>query len=215
MVTENSQQPRFCHEEWIDQLSQLLVTFKQFSTEFFKVLKVLFKKFGNHIVHYEVDNAKIKNFNFIDKVKFIFNSIYNCSEKRKIYKIIKNCKPDIIHVHNIFPLISLSIYSVLKKFNIPVLQSFHDHRLAGLCPQGNAFRDGEVCKKCFSGNYLYSIYYKCVKENFLLSIIYSISLFLNKRFKIIDNGINIAIHLFLNACEASKAIAIIGVTFGG
>ena len=73
------------------------------------------------------------------------------------------------------------------------MQSFHDHRLAGLCPQGNAFRDGEVCKKCFSGNYLYSIYYKCVKENFLLSIIYSISLFLNKRFKIIDNGINIAI----------------------
>ena len=44
MVTENSQQTRFSHEEWIDQLSQFWVTFKQFLTEFFKVLKALFQK---------------------------------------------------------------------------------------------------------------------------------------------------------------------------
>ena len=44
MVTEKSQQAQFSHEEWIDQLSQFWVTFKQFLIEFFKVLKVLFKK---------------------------------------------------------------------------------------------------------------------------------------------------------------------------
>ena len=47
MVTENSQQPRFNHEEWIDQLSQFWVTFKQFLTEFLKVLKILFQKGKN------------------------------------------------------------------------------------------------------------------------------------------------------------------------
>ena len=47
MVTENSQQPRFSHEDWIDQLSQFWVTFKQFLTEFFKVLKILFQKGKN------------------------------------------------------------------------------------------------------------------------------------------------------------------------
>ena len=30
MVTENPRQPRFSHEEWIDQLSQFWVTFKEF-----------------------------------------------------------------------------------------------------------------------------------------------------------------------------------------
>ena len=44
MVTEKSQQARFSHEEWIDQLSRFRVTFKQFLTEFFKVLKFLFQK---------------------------------------------------------------------------------------------------------------------------------------------------------------------------
>jgi len=44
MVTENPQQPRFNHEEWIDQLSQFWVTFKEFMTEFLKVLKILFQK---------------------------------------------------------------------------------------------------------------------------------------------------------------------------
>ena len=47
MVTENSQQPRFSHEEWIDKLTQFWVTFKQFLTEFFKALKVLFQKGKN------------------------------------------------------------------------------------------------------------------------------------------------------------------------
>ena len=47
MITENSQQPRFSHEEWVGQLSQFWVTFKQFLTEFFKVLKVLFQKGKN------------------------------------------------------------------------------------------------------------------------------------------------------------------------
>ena len=47
MVTEKSQQARFSHEEWIDQLSRFRVTFKQFLTEFFKVLKVLFQKGKN------------------------------------------------------------------------------------------------------------------------------------------------------------------------
>jgi hypothetical protein len=47
MVTGNSQQQRFSHEEWIEQLSQFWVTFKQLLTEFFKVLKVLFQKGKN------------------------------------------------------------------------------------------------------------------------------------------------------------------------
>ena len=47
MVTEKSQQARFSHEEWVDQLSHFWVTFKQFLTEFFKVLKVLFQKGKN------------------------------------------------------------------------------------------------------------------------------------------------------------------------
>ena len=47
MVTENSQQPRFSHEEWVDQLFEFWVIFKQFLTEFFKGLKVLFQKGKN------------------------------------------------------------------------------------------------------------------------------------------------------------------------
>ena len=47
MVTENSQQARFSHEEWVDQLSHFWVTFKLFITEFLKVLKVLFQKGKN------------------------------------------------------------------------------------------------------------------------------------------------------------------------
>ena len=47
MVSEKSQQAQFSHEEWVDQLSQFWVTFKQFLTEFFKAMKILFQKGKN------------------------------------------------------------------------------------------------------------------------------------------------------------------------
>ena len=47
MVTEKPKQARFSHEEWTDQISHFWVTFKQFLTEFFKALKVLFQKGKN------------------------------------------------------------------------------------------------------------------------------------------------------------------------
>jgi glycosyltransferase involved in cell wall biosynthesis len=153
----------------------------------------LFQKHGDQVFHYQLDNKIIKQYNIFDKIKFVFNAVYNIRVKKKISQIIKRFEPDVIHVHNIYPLISLSVYVVLKNVNVPVLQSFHDHRLSGLCPQGNAYRSGKTCEKCFSGNFIYSIYYKCVKENILLSTIYSMNLFLNKRFKIIERSIDYAI----------------------
>ena len=70
MVTENSQQPRFSHEEWVEQLSQFWVTFKQFLTEFFKVLKVLFQK-GKNQAWKEVRSSGSK----LQKKDFVFAGI--------------------------------------------------------------------------------------------------------------------------------------------
>ena len=153
----------------------------------------LLRKYKHQIKLVEFDNNSIKNYNFFQKLIFLFNCIYSFSAKNKIEKAIRTFKPDYIHVHNIFPLISLSIYSVLKASKVPVFQSIHDHRLAGLCPQGNAYRDGNFCNKCFNGNYYYSIFHKCIKNNIILSAIYAFNLYINKKFKIMENAIDYAI----------------------
>ena len=49
-----------------------------------------------------------------------------------IEKLIKEEKPEIAHLHNIAHQISPAIINLLKKNNIPIVQTLHDYKL--ICP---------------------------------------------------------------------------------
>lgn len=55
-------------------------------------------------------------------------------------------KPDVIHVHNTFPLISPSLYWAATHAGVPVVQTLHNFRL--LCPQAMFLREEKVCEDC-------------------------------------------------------------------
>lgn len=59
---------------------------------------------------------------------------------------VQDFRPDLIHVHNTFPLISPSIYSVARRLGVPVVQTLHNFRM--LCPQAMLLREGRVCEDC-------------------------------------------------------------------
>lgn len=61
-------------------------------------------------------------------------------------RCVRRFKPQLIHVHNVFPLISPSIYWVAQAHGIPVVQTLHNFRL--LCPQAMLLRAGRVCEDC-------------------------------------------------------------------
>ena len=76
-------------------------------------------------------------------------------------KTLKEFKPDIVHVHNFFPLISPSVFHACKKYNVPVVQTLHNYRL--LCPAGTFLRDSEVCELCMDDNMLNAIKFGCYR----------------------------------------------------
>lgn len=63
-----------------------------------------------------------------------FSVVKNLSYSRKSVKILenyfkKNELPDIVHIHNIFPLWSYSIFNFFKEKNIPIVLTVHNYRL--------------------------------------------------------------------------------------
>jgi len=64
----------------------------------------------------------------------------------EIAALVDVFRPDVIHVHNTFPLISPSLYWAAAKRSVPVIQTLHNFRLA--CPQAMFLRDGKVCEDC-------------------------------------------------------------------
>ena len=63
---------------------------------------------------------------------------------KKIEKIIKNEKPDLIHIHMILD-VDRRLHRILKKYNIKYIVSLHDYSY--LCPRIQMYRDGKVCSK--------------------------------------------------------------------
>ena len=55
-------------------------------------------------------------------------------------------RPDVVHVHNSFPLLSPSIHWAAQEAGVPVVQTLHNFRL--LCPQAMLLRNGQVCEDC-------------------------------------------------------------------
>lgn len=55
-------------------------------------------------------------------------------------------RPDIVHVHDLFPGLSNAVYALAAARRVPLVQTLHDFRIA--CPQGQLFRDGRPCEDC-------------------------------------------------------------------
>lgn len=59
---------------------------------------------------------------------------------------IRTFRPDLVHFHNTFPLISPAGYYAARAERVPVVQTLHNFRL--LCANGLFYRDGHLCEDC-------------------------------------------------------------------
>src|ERR1700722_9024943 len=98
---------------------------------------------GHQVVLYRASNDQVKDQNPLVTVA---NTIWNQRAYGELRELMHREKPDIVHVHNTFQVISPAIYYAANEEGIPVVQTLHNYRL--LCPASTFFRDGNVCEDC-------------------------------------------------------------------
>jgi len=114
----------------------------------------------------------------LDAVGDALSLIWNREAARNLEALIKETRPDVAHLHNIYHHLSPSILPVLKKHGIPVVMTLHDLRL--LCPAIHMLRDGEVCEDCKGGRFHKAVLGKCVKESVAASGLAAVETFLHR-----------------------------------
>jgi glycosyltransferase involved in cell wall biosynthesis len=72
--------------------------------------------------------------------------VYSPAGVRAFKAMLTEERPDLVHLHNPFPLISPWVIRVAKHSGIPVVQTVHNYRHS--CIAGTYFRDGGVCTLC-------------------------------------------------------------------
>jgi glycosyltransferase involved in cell wall biosynthesis len=73
-------------------------------------------------------------------------ALWSLEGRRRVATEIDRFAPDILHVHNSFPLLSASIYAAAAERGVAVVQTLHNFRL--LCPNALLLRDGRHCEEC-------------------------------------------------------------------
>jgi len=127
---------------------------------------------------YERRNIEINDYGLGKKIAFPIHTVYSLRTRREVKDIAKQFQPDFAYIHNVFPLISPSLYHTLHSLQIPMLQVLHDFRF--FCPNGWFYTQGQICERCKSGNYMNAIRYRCLRDSYLLSGLYSLSLGANR-----------------------------------
>jgi len=114
-----------------------------------------------------VNNDKIKN--LFSKISVTLSLSYSIKQKKKLSQILKNNRPDVVHVHNFFPLLSPSIYDACMELNIPVVQTLHNYRI--ICPSALLMKNNLICEKCINGTPYNAALYRCYRDSIIGSLV--------------------------------------------
>ena len=104
----------------------------------------LLKLNGHKVLVLEVNNDEIVG--AWRKAKAASSAIYSPASKKLVRAEIARFHPDVVHIHNFFPLLSPAVYDACRDARVPVVQTLHNYRLG--CPKATLFRNGKSCEDC-------------------------------------------------------------------
>lgn len=123
----------------------------------------LLKHFGEDVRVYERTNHEVSSYPVRRKVSFPWEMNWSRKSYNELRKIIREFRPDVAHFHNIFFVMTPSVYHACRDENIPVVQSLHNFRL--LCSNGLLFRDNHICEECLERSLWRGVRYGCFKNS--------------------------------------------------
>lgn len=139
-----------------------------------------------------VDFSKVR-FN-LEGLRVIGRMLYSFEAKRKVRELIKNEKPDIAHIHNIYHQISPSILGEFKKAKIPVVATLHDYKM--ISPEYLLY--SQYPKSMYTRDVKKYRYYKIIprktiKNSYAASTLAAFEMYFHKLFRFYERNVDLYI----------------------
>lgn len=125
--------------------------------------KALLLQAGNEVNQYLRDNNEIKSGGTCSNITLGFRTVWSSGARNELHRLLKEWKPDVVHFHNTFPLISPAAYYACRELEVSIVQTLHNYRL--FCAAGAFFRDGQVCEDCLTKNHWQSVRHACYRQS--------------------------------------------------
>lgn len=117
----------------------------------------MIEKSGNEALMFRRSSRGIDESMWL-KIRAFASGIYSRSAQRDLSAVLLSERPDVVHAHNLYPLLSPSVLIACHEARIPVVMSLHNFVLT--CPTVMHLSHGKVCESCRGGRE-----YSCVLKN--------------------------------------------------
>ena len=119
----------------------------------------LLRSAGHQVETVFVTNDSIAG--FADKVRATRDIADGRTARALVPDAVRRFRPDVVHVHNFFPLLSPAVHGRVRALGPATVQTLHNFRLT--CAGANLLRDGAPCELCVGRSPLPAILHRCYR----------------------------------------------------
>ncbi|MCC3766334.1 glycosyltransferase [Streptomyces sp. UNOC14_S4] len=104
---------------------------------------------------------------------------WNPAVRAELAARLRTERPDVVHVHNVFPLLSPAVLAACADAGVPAVATLHNY--TQVCPPGTLQRDGRPCTECVGSAPLPAVRHGCYRGSRLATVPLAVSLSVNRR----------------------------------
>ena len=123
----------------------------------------MLERAGHHVVIYSRSNFEAESYTGTQRLALVKNITWSSDSKEQMSRMLREEKPDLVHVHNTFMMMSPSVFSACREAGVPVVQTLHNYRL--FCPAANFVREGKPCEECADNSLFSGIAHGCYRDS--------------------------------------------------
>ncbi|MFA6062357.1 MAG: glycosyltransferase family 4 protein [Gallionella sp.] len=135
----------------------------------FEAEMTLLQSKGHQVIVYTRHSDEIRQQGVWGIIKGAFSTPWNFFAVQKLRSVLANEKPDVMHVHNSFPLFSPGIFHAARGTKTARVLTLHNFRC--FCAAGIPMRDDKPCTLCLDQkSVLPALRYGCYRRNRLATL---------------------------------------------
>jgi glycosyltransferase involved in cell wall biosynthesis len=123
----------------------------------------LLESAGHQVISYCRSNEELNGYSCLQKINLSKQIVWATDTRREVASLLLREKPQLVHIHNTFMMVSPSVYAACRDAHVPVVQTLHNYRL--FCPTATFFRAGKVCEECVEHGLWKSMRYGCYRDS--------------------------------------------------
>jgi glycosyltransferase involved in cell wall biosynthesis len=128
----------------------------------------LLREHGCDVEQRELHSDEIEGWPVWKKARLPLRVVWSREGQKLLQRAIELTRPDVIHIHNTFPLFSPAVFRTAQQSGAGVVHTLHNFR--PFCPAGTFLREGRACEDCFGRFPLPGIRHGCYRDSRLATV---------------------------------------------